>query len=203
MLYLIVFGGLLLLLSVFYLINSMRTYHQWKVPSVLILISLVMVAYGVIKLPQAQHNRQADNSSKVMANRKPLSNQDSNVMTKVNSHPKVTQNQKEMFTLKQLQKAYGKLGSVGFDEKTNTFQIDVVDNDTKNELNALSQDPSRASQIGWPKLTDSVKQTSDQISQDKVLGKGYSISIMNPSQAGKALYTAKDGQQIYNVAGSN
>ena len=79
----------------------------------------------------------------------------------------------------------------------------MVDNDTKNALNALSQDPSRASQIGWPKLTDSVKQTSGQISQDKVLGKGYSISIMNPSQAGKALYTAKDGQQTYNVAGNN
>ena len=52
--------------------------------------------------------------------------------------------------------------------------------------------------MGWPNLTKSIKSNSGQV--EKALGEGYSISIMNPSDSSKALYTAKDDKTTYDIA---
>lgn len=47
-------------------------------------------------------------------------------------------------------------------------------------------------------LTKSIKTTSKQLK--KALGDGYSISMMEPDNTAKAMYTVKDGKTTYDIA---
>lgn len=51
MIFLIVFGGLMLILGGFYLANSWQQYREWKGGTIIVVLSLAAVIYGVINLP--------------------------------------------------------------------------------------------------------------------------------------------------------
>ena len=68
---------------------------------------------------------------------------------------------------------------------------------TVEALNYIAQNPAQAQQAGWSNLTNSLNQTSKQIK--KIVGSGYSLSMMKPNDNQTALYTAKDGEQTYSI----
>ncbi|WP_295746046.1 DUF308 domain-containing protein [uncultured Limosilactobacillus sp.] len=205
MIFLALFGGLMLILSGFYLANSWMEYHEWKWATLLVIASLAMTVIGVVKLPYWHHssNNAASSSSqptspkqRAAANSGSLQ-QFANQMSIAGGNT-ASQEQKESAVLRQLQKAYSKLGTVSFDSADKTFKVTPTNDEMKQALSQLSQRPDQADQMGWPKFTKSIRETSSQL--DNVLGNGYSISLLNPSDDSKALYTAKDGKTTFDIA---
>lgn len=201
MIFLVIMGALFLILGGFYLANSWQQYREWKSGTIIVILSIIAIVYGGINLPYFHKNNAT--SRQEVASSRPTNSSDissfSNNLAIGNSNmDSAQQNQREMAVLRQMQKGYSKLGSVEYNEKTKTFQITPTDDNTVEALNALAQDPSQASQMGWSNLTGSIKTNSSQL--EKALGEGYSISIMNPSDTGKAMYTAEDGKVTYDIA---
>lgn len=205
MIFLALFGGLMLILSGFYLANSWMEYHEWKGATLLVLVSLAMTVIGVVNLPYWHHSsnsaatsssQAASTSQKAAANSGSL-RQFANQMSVAGGNT-MSQDQKESSVLRQLQKAYSKLGTVSFDADTKTYRVTPTDDQMKQALIQLAQDPSQANQMGWPKFTKSIRQTSSQLAN--ALGNGYSISILNPSNTSQVLYTAKDGKTTQDIA---
>lgn len=203
MIFLVIFGALMLILGGFYLANSWQQYREWRGGTVIVVLSLIAVIYGTINLPyfhrnQHQASEQASSSSQVIRSAQ-NSSAFSNKLGSINAQSnQATQESKEMAVLRQLQKGYAKLGSVSFDEDSKTFKIKPTDDNTVQALQALVQDPSQAEDMGWPNLTKSIKSNSKQI--DDVLTGDYSLSIVNPDNTKQALYTAKNGKTTYDIA---
>ncbi|MDD6432336.1 MAG: DUF308 domain-containing protein [Lactobacillaceae bacterium] len=204
MIFLVIFGALMLILGGFYLANSWQQYHEWKGGTIIVVLSLIAVIYGTINLPyfhrnQRQTSEQASSSSRVVQQSGQDSNSFSNKLGSINAqNNQGNQSDREMAVLRQLQKGYSKLGSVSFDEASKTYRIKPTDDNTVKAIQALVQDPSQAEQIGWPNLTKSIKQNSREV--DKVLTDEYSLSIVNPDNTKQALYTAKNGKTTYDIA---
>lgn len=196
MIFLVIFGGLMLVLGAFYLVNSWQRYHEWKSGTVIVVLSLIAVIYGTINLPYFNHNKQATNSassSSQVVQGSSFSNQFSNI-----NGGSTNQANQQASVLRQLQKGYSKLGTVAFRESSNTYVITPTDDNTVNAIKALVQDPSQASQMGWSNLTNSIRKNSGQVS--KALNGDYSISIVNPDNTKQAVYTAKNGKTTYDIA---
>lgn len=206
MIFLALFGGLMLILSGFYLANSWMEYHEWKWATLLVIISLAMTVYGVINLPYWHHNSNsaANSSSSQAVSQKQKAAANSGSLQQFANQMSIaggntaSQDQKESAVLRQLQKAYSKLGTVSFDSNSKTYKVTPTDDDMKKALGQLAQDPSQAGQMGWPKFTKSIRQTSSQLVN--ALGNGYSISLVNPNDDSQVLYTAKDGKTTYDIA---
>lgn len=197
MIFLALFGGLMLILSGFYLANSWMEYRTWKWATFLVVISLAMMVIGIWRLPVWHNNSQSSTASSSQTSQRAnasslssFSNQQS--MTTNNGQD---QSNKEMYILRQLQKGYSKMGNVQYDSSTKTYKIKPTNSDTKKALNYLVQNPDQGSQIGWSNLTKSIRKTSSQIKPG--LGDGYSISLMKPGSNNTVLYTAKDGKTSY------
>ncbi|MFQ9706716.1 MAG: DUF308 domain-containing protein [Limosilactobacillus pontis] len=203
MIFLVIFGALMLILGGFYLANSWQQYREWKGGTIIVVLSLAAVIYGTINLPyfhrnQHQASDQASSSSRVVQagqGSSAFSNKFGSINQQSNQADTET---KEMSVLRQLQKGYAKLGTVSFDEDSKTFKIKPTDDNTVKALQALVQDPSQAEQMGWPNLTKSIKSNSRQI--DNVLTDEYSLSIVNPDNTKQALYTAKNGKTTHDIA---
>lgn len=204
MIFLVIFGGLMLILGGFYLANSWQQYREWKAGTIIVVLSLAAVIYGGINLPYFHHNQQssaATSSSQTTQTTNSNFSFSNKTGTVTGDNNQVDQQTKEMTVLRQLQKGYAKFGSVSFDEDSKTFNIKPTDDNTVQALQALVQDPSQADNMGWPKLTGSIKSNSSQLKD--VLGTGYSLSIVNPDKTSQALYTAKDGKTTYDIASQN
>lgn len=209
MIVLLIFGGLMLVLTLFYLVHSIQQAGKWKLATILIALSLAAMVSGcwgysrkyqennheTLKTP-ITNTRQKQRTNNVMvineAKLGPLT------MTSMNLS-KQTQAQKEITVFRQLQKNYSKFGLVTFDKPTKTYNLTPTDGQTVKAFNALANNPRLASHIGWHKLTKLVKKTSQQLSRDDMLGKGYQIRLMNPGNH-RALYTVKDGQTTFDIA---
>ncbi|MFR0610358.1 DUF308 domain-containing protein [Limosilactobacillus mucosae] len=212
MIFLVVFGALMLILSAFYLVNSWQQYRQWVVPTIMLVLSLAATVYGTINLPYWHHDQSTQQTTST-ANSKSITNSAAGSTTKSSSSSSfsvtgnqavfnqqdsgVTQEQKEMYLLRQLQKAYSKMGTVNYDSSSKTYQIMPTNENTVEALNYIAQNPDQAQQAGWSNLTSSLNQTSAQIK--KIVGSGYSLSMMKPNDDQTALYTAKDGKQTYSI----
>ena len=210
MIFLVVFGALMLILSAFYLVNSWQQYRQWVVPTIMLVLSLAATVYGTINLPYWHHSQSAQQTTSAASSGSSLSSAtdskaDSSSSFSVNGATAVfnqqdsgaTQEQKEMYLLRQLQKAYSKMGTVNYDSDSKTYQIMPTNENTVEALNYIAQNPDQAQQAGWSNLTSSLNQTSAQIK--KIVGSGYSLSMMKPNDDQTALYTAKDGKQTYSI----
>lgn len=212
MIFLVVFGALMLILSAFYLVNSWQQYHQWVVPTIMLVLSLAATVYGTINLPYWHHSQSAQQTTSAASSGSSLSSatdskadSSSSSSFSVNGATAVfnqqdsgaTQEQKEMYLLRQLQKAYSKMGTVNYDSDSKTYQIMPTNENTVEALNYIAQNPDQAQQAGWSNLTSSLNQTSAQIK--KIVGSGYSLSMMKPNDDQTALYTAKDGKQTYSI----
>lgn len=201
MIFLVVFGALMLILSAFYLVNSWQQYRQWVVPTIMLVLSLAATVYGTINLPYWHHSQSAQQTTSAASSGSSLSSAtDSKADSSSSSSFSVngaTQEQKEMYLLRQLQKAYSKMGTVNYDSSSKTYQIMPTNENTVEALNYIAQNPDQAQQAGWSNLTSSLNQTSAQIK--KIVGSGYSLSMMKPNDDQTALYTAKDGKQTYSI----
>ena len=212
MIFLVVFGALMLILSAFYLVNSWQQYRQWVVPTIMLVLSLAATVYGTINLPYWHHSQSAQQTTSAASSGSSLSSatdskadSSSSSSFSVNGATAVfnqqdsgaTQKQKEMYLLRQLQKAYSKMGTVNYDSSSKTYQIMPTNENTVEALNYIAQNPDQAQQAGWSNLTSSLNQTSAQIK--KIVGSGYSLSMMKPNDDQTALYTAKDGKQTYSI----
>ncbi|WP_283576041.1 DUF308 domain-containing protein [Limosilactobacillus pulli] len=210
MIFLVVFGALMLILSAFYLVNSWQQYRQWVVPTIMLVLSLAATVYCTINLPYWHHSQSAQQTTSAVSSKSSLSSAtgsqaDSSSSFSVNGTTAVfnqqgsgaTQEQKEMYLLRQLQKAYSKMGTVNYDSSSKTYQIMPTNENTVEALNYIAQNPDQAQQAGWSNLTSSLNQTSAQIK--KIVGSGYSLSMMKPNDDQTALYTAKDGKQTYSI----
>ena len=210
MIFLVVFGALMLILSAFYLVNSWQQYRQWVVPTIMLVLSLAATVYGTINLPYWHHSQSAQQTTSAVSSKSSLSSAtgsqaDSSSSFSVNGTTAVfnqqdsgaTQEQKEMYLLRQLQKAYSKMGTVNYDSSSKTYQIMPTNENTVEALNYIAQNPDQAQQAGWSNLTSSLNQTSAQIK--KIVVSGYSLSMMKPNDDQTALYTAKDGKQTYSI----
>lgn len=204
MILLVVFGGLLLILGIFYLINSWQQYHEWKWATFIVVVSLVMTVYGAINLPYWHHHSNQNNSTTSQQASQSNSNSSSLAQFSNNglqSQSGQNQENKEMAVLRQMQKVYTKLGNVNFDSNTKTYQITPKDGNEAQAISEVVQNPNEANQVGWPNLTKSLLSTSKELK--KVLGTGYSVSLMNPNDHHSAIYTVKDGQETYTAVKSN
>lgn len=206
MIFLVIFGGLMLILGGFYLANSWQQYREWKAGTIIVVLSLAAVIYGGINLPYFHHNQQSAAQESSSSQTTQQSNGSSYTFSnKVGSLDSENNQQdtetKEMTVLRQLQKGYAKFGTVSFSEDTKTYSIKPTDKETVQALEALVQDPSQANSMGWPNLTKSVKSNSSQLKS--VLGEGYSLRIVNPDKTSQALYTVKDGKTTYDIANQN
>ena len=212
MIFLVVFGALMLILSAFYLVNSWQQYRQWVVPTIMLVLSLAATVYGTINLPYWHHSQSAQQTTSADSSGSSLSSatdskadSSSSSSFSVNGATAVfnqqdsgaTQEQKEMYLLRQLQKAYSKMGTVNYDSDSKTYQIMPTNENTVEALNYIAQNPAQAQQAGWSNLTNSLNQTSKQIK--KIVGSGYSLSMMKPNDNQTARYTAKDGEQTYSI----
>lgn len=199
MVFLIIFGGLMLILGSFYLANSWQQYREWKAGTIIVILSLAAIIFGVVRSPLFNHsNQSASSSSSSTASSQVSASSFSNAAGIVSDNSGTTQETKVNSVLRQLQKGYAKFGEVSFDSSTKTFKVTATDSDTVTALKQLAEDPSVAEQIGWNKLTSSFKSNSKDI--DSVLGTDYSLSIMNPADDSQALYTAKNGKTTYDIA---
>lgn len=197
MLILLVFGGLMLILSVFYLMNSWQQYHQWKWATLLVLISLAATIYGAVNLPYWHRNSSSSSNSSqtTSGSKKSIESFSNNGLQTQNN---ASQEQKEDAVLRQLQKGYAKMGNVEFDRSSKTFKIlPNSDSDNGKALTAIAQNPSQADQAGWPSLTKSLCQTSSGL--QKTLGDGYTLSLMKPGDNSNAMFSAKDGHESYSA----
>lgn len=205
MIFLLIFGGLILVLALFYLANSIQRYGTWQGPMVLVVLSLIMTVWGgwgtYQQYKQPSQGREATQSSTSTSVQNPQQLQRDKTMASLDpQNMKANQEQREMVVLRQMQKGYSKFGSVDFDAKAKSYNIEPTDDKTVQAFKSLGNDPSLAKQMGWDKLTDSVKENSKQISDEKVLGPGYQIQLINPANH-QPLYTVKDGQPTYDIAG--
>lgn len=205
MIFLVIFGGLMLILGGFYLANSWQQYREWKTGTVIVVLSLIAVIYGAINLPYFHHNRQSStqqaSSSQVATSQSFSFSNKADTVTNNSSSTQADQEAKEMDVLRKLQKGYAKFGSVSYDDDSKTFSIKPTDKNTVQALEELVQDPSQAKNLGWSNLTKSIKANSSQLKS--VLGSGYTLRIVNPDKTSQALYTAKDGKTTYDIANQN
>lgn len=202
MLILLVFGLLLLILSAFYLVNSWQQYHEWKWASFLVLVSLAMTVYGAWNLPYWHHNSAKSTNSSQTSNSNANANSLSSFSNGGLQATGQNQENKEMAILRQLQKAYSKMGSVEYDNDSQTYKIEPSsDSDEGKALTAILNDPSQAQQAGWPDLTKSLVTTSQQLT--KSLGSGYSLMLTKPGENNTAMFTVKDGHTSYDAIKDN
>lgn len=201
MVFLIILGGLFLILGGFYLANSWQQYREWKTGTIIVVLSVIAIAFGIIKLPvfnhQSSQSGSKSSSAQVASGNNSLSFSNKSGMNGQDQNSAVQEN-KAMAVLRELQKGYSKFGTVDYSAKSKTFKITPTNDDTVEALKALAQDPSQAEQMGWSNLTKSIMTNSKDIS--KVLGEGYSISIMNPGDDSQTMYKATDGRTTYDIA---
>lgn len=194
MIFLVIFGALMLILGGFYLVNSWQRYREWKSGTIIVVLSLIAVAFGTINLPvfKGSHNgNQSSSSSQV--SQSSLSNN----FSRINGNQQADQNH-EMDILRQLQKGYAKLGTVSFSAKNDTYTIKPTDDNTVQAIQAIVNDPSQAGQVGWSNLTDSIKKNSGQVST--ALNGDYTIRIVNPDDSSQTVYAAKNGKTTHDIA---
>lgn len=189
---------MMLILGSFYLVNSWQQYRTWLGGTIIVVLSLIAIAFGTIGLINHKAPKNHTETNVPASAQIDMRNANQNDFSKMQAsdNPQL-QKEKENELLKQMQKNYEKFGTVSFDQDSKTYQITPT-GDTGKAASYLAKNPTQAKQIGWSNLTDSMQQVSQQVK--KLLGKGYSVSVMNPDNQNQALYTAKDGQQTYNIA---
>ncbi|KRM25112.1 membrane protein [Limosilactobacillus panis] len=196
MIFLVIFGGLMLILGGFYLANSWQRYREWKSGTVIVVLSLIAVIFGTINLPVFKGHQQVSNQSSSSSQQVSQSSF-SNGFSTINGGQQGSPNH-QMAVLRQLQKGYSKLGTVSFNKENNTYTIKPTADNTVQAVKAIVSDPSQASQMGWSNLTNSIKKNSSQVST--ALNGDYTIRIVNPDNTDQAVYSAKNGKTTYNIA---
>lgn len=181
-----------LIIGICYLINSIHQYGTWKAPTVICILFTALGIFcsaGIFRCSQKKPSTSSIQTATTGKINEP------NAVQQLNTDNK--QSQEEQNVLKSLQKSYQSLGTVSFDTVSKTYHIRVTDQNTINGLNYVLQHPDQANQVGYNKLTNTLKKTS--ISICKVLGNQYRIALMNPQNNQQAMYVVQNGETETNV----
>lgn len=181
------------ILSLAYLVNSIRSYGTWKVPTMLTLIFIVLGIFSGVNLLKHGTSSHSNNENKITKGSSSLVAQ--NVMQQMDDEQE--QSKKENEVLKQLQDSFKSLGTVSFYAQGKDYHVRVTNNDTIKAIQEVLKNPSEANQLGYNKLLSNFNDISNSIT--KQLGNGYSLSLMNPNNPQQAIYTVKDGHVMVNV----
>lgn len=219
MIFLAIFGGIALILAIFYLLNSIQNYGTWKFATALVVIFTLIRGFGIVKLPFWHHQSQttASQSPTQNAGRRRHSSQTSaaaqSSLTKAASTFNPTggvingQTAKQKSAAKssaedqmttQLNSAFSTLGKVTFDRAKKTYTITPENENTVKALEALEKQPSEADQAHWPTLVKNLTTSSTNVS--KALKDDYTLTLVSPDQSGKVLFSATNGKATTNFA---
>lgn len=185
-------AAIILVLAIFYLINSLHRYGKWGAPVCLIVISLIIGIISGINIYNINRSEKISQttSQKVSKNSSVVTNG----LQKANSG--ITQNEKEQRVLTDLQNNFKNIGTVSFDENSKTYVIKPTDSKNIEAINYVLQNPQKAGESGYDKLTSGILNTDIQLK--KSLGDGYTLELLKPNSS-QSIYAAKDGKEITNV----
>ena len=207
----VIIGGLMLIMSIFYLVNSIQQYGTWMWATFMTVLSIVIVGVGVWGMwPKWTGQEQTAGSAARSAASSAAKSQNtsSNIsaaasiaatgkagLTGQTSEQTAATAQKNVLT--QLKKNFKSFGSVTYDEDSKTYFITPTDDNTVKSLNYIVQDPTQADAAGWSTLTGSIVKISKQLKS--AMGAGYSLTVTKPAST-EAMFTAKDGKTTYDIA---
>ncbi|GKT03252.1 hypothetical protein [Furfurilactobacillus entadae] len=205
MIFLAVFGGIALVLAVFYLLNSIQSYGTWRFATLLVVVFALITGYGVVKLPVWHHHGSwsMQSSSSSSTTKAALTKAASVFNPNQAAIDGETAGQKSAATANaqsqvksQLANAFSSLGTVTLDADTKTYTIHPTNKDAVKALEELEKTPSDAEEAKWPTMTDHLRASSANIS--KSLKDDYTLAMVSPDQSGKVLYSAKNGKTVTN-----
>ena len=108
MIFLVIMGALFLILGGFYLANSWQQYREWKSGTIIVVLSIIAIVYGVINLPYFHHNNSASSSqstsSSQVARSSSFSSFSNGLAIGNSSANEAQQESKTMAVLRQMQK---------------------------------------------------------------------------------------------------
>ena len=210
MIFLVVFGGIALVLSFFYLLSSIQRYDTWHFAVGLLIVFGFITAYGVFNLPYWHHNADSQVATKTVSHQTKheyasSSTAQSSAATRINPASQVINgktakqvNAEKSYTEKQITKqvteSFKPLGSVKYFSKTRIYQIQPTNENTINSLKVLELDPTQATHVQWPQLTKNLSEASANISQ--TLHGNYTVQLMSPNDQHKVLYSAENGKTV-------
>ncbi|CUS26422.1 hypothetical protein FC70_GL001466 [Paucilactobacillus oligofermentans DSM 15707 = LMG 22743] len=209
----VIIGGLMLIMSVFYLLNSIQRYGTWAWATFMTVLSVLIVGIGILGMwpkwtgQEQTAASQASSESKTQANlSSKATTQSSSDASSIAATGKAgltgqttaqTTANTEKNVLAQLKKNFKTFGSVKYDETTKTYLITPTESKTVESMNYIIQNPSNAEDAGWSNLTGSILKISKQLK--KITGNGYSLTITQPD-SDEAMFTVKDGITTYDIA---
>lgn len=183
----IIFAAIFLIIGICYLINSIRQYGTWKIPTIVCVLFAGLGAFCTIGLINDSHKQKESSTSIETATTGHIN--EPNAMQQLNADQQ--ESNKEEQVLKELQTDYQKLGNVTLDQQRKTYFIHITDGNTKKAIQYVVNNPEKANDVGYTKLTDSFNQVSKNVS--KVLGKDFTVSMPNPSNESQILYSVTNG----------
>lgn len=195
-------AGIIFILGIFYLINSVHRYGKWLAPTILLIVSLIVcVGCGLNAYHLHQEGQQAKTNSNPM--RTTLSAEASsqgqggmveNGLQVIDNGIQEDKDQQQV--LKDLQQSFAKVGTVTFDQQSKTFTVTPTTDQDVKAINYVLANPQKAQQSGYNNLTNEILSTSKQLTQP--LGKGYTLQLTKPNSS-QVIYAAKDGQVLTDV----
>lgn len=193
-------AGIIFIIGIFYLINSVHRYGKWFAPIILLIISLVVcIGCGLNAYHLYREDQEAKTNTDSM--RTTLSAEASSQGGMVENGLQVIDNgiqedKDQQQVLKDLQQSFAKVGNVTFDQQTKTFTVTPTTDQDVKAINYVLANPQKAQQSGYNNLTSGILNTSKQLT--KPLGKGYTLQLTKPNNS-QVIYAAKDGQVLTDV----
>lgn len=129
------------------------------------------------------------------------SDDDSDSSTEVSSQShkkKLTKKQRINKMVKSEQKVYGKKANVAYSKKLNAITVTPTSQAFTAEVTELLDHTSNESS-DWKDLTNAFKDLSITV-HDKTQIKDISVALLNPNNTVNALYIARNGETVYDLA---
>lgn len=185
---------IILILAIFYLVNSVHRYGKWFTPLCLIIGSLAVGVIGGINIYNNYHSTQQQTSQSDNINQASSSSIIDNRLQTVDAG--IEQDKNEQDVLTDMQKNFQKVGTVKFNNQTKTYIISPTNSQNVEAINYVLQNPAKAAESGYNDLTTGILNTSKQL--QKALGSGYTVGLLKPN-SDQVIYSAKDGQPKVDV----
>lgn len=189
-------AGVIFILGIFYLINSVHQYGKWLAPAILMIVSLIicvgsgLTAYKVHR-EDATESKSTQTSMKAAASSKAMVENGLQVIDNG-----IQEDKDQQQVLKDLQQSFVKVGNVTFDQQNKTYTVTPTTAEDVKAINYILANPQKAQESGYDNLTSGILNTSKQLS--KSLGKGYTLQLTKPN-SNEVIYAAKDGQVLTDV----
>lgn len=193
-----VIAGIIFVLGIFYLMNSIYRYGKWIAPVILMTASLLVGIGCGLKAYHLHHEEGQQQISSTQAMKSTQSSSQSGMVENgfqvIDQGIREDHNQQQI--LEDLQQNFSKIGNVTFDRSRKTFTIAPTTSENAKAISFVIDNPQKAQQVGYNNLTSGILNTSKQL--DKPLGKGYTVQLTQPN-SNRVIYSARDGQVLVDV----